>query len=94
MPKGFTERGKALIHASFLEQGRELFATYGLRKTAIEDLTKAVGISKGAFYLFFESKEQLFFELLEQTVSDNQHIVVGVIVICLAIFICYFALER
>jgi AcrR family transcriptional regulator len=70
MPKGFTEREKALIRASFLEQGRELFATYGLRKTAIEDLTKAVGISKGAFYLFFESKEQLFFELLEQFESD------------------------
>jgi AcrR family transcriptional regulator len=72
MPKGFTDREKALIRASLLEQGRGLFATYGLRKTNIEDLTRAVGISKGAFYLFFESKEALFFELIEQVEADFQ----------------------
>jgi AcrR family transcriptional regulator len=72
MPKGFTEREKALIRAGLLEQGRELFATYGLRKTNVEELTRAVGISKGAFYLFFDSKELLFFELLEQFEADFQ----------------------
>ena len=70
MPKGFTDREKALIRAGLLEKGRELFATYGLRKTNVEELTRAVGISKGAFYLFFDSKEELFFELLEQFESD------------------------
>src|SRR5215470_2305575 len=72
MPKGFTDREKALIRAGLLEKGRELFATYGLRKTNVEDLTRAVGISKGAFYLFFESKEALFFELLEHFEADFQ----------------------
>lgn len=70
MPKGFTEREKALIRAKLLEQGRQLFATYGVKKTNVEDLTRAAGISKGAFYLFFDSKEELFFELLEQFESD------------------------
>ncbi|MFL5803656.1 MAG: TetR/AcrR family transcriptional regulator [Roseiflexaceae bacterium] len=72
MPKGFTDREKALIRAGLLEKGRELFAAYGVRKTNVEDLTRAVGISKGAFYLFFDSKEELFFELLEQFESDFQ----------------------
>jgi AcrR family transcriptional regulator len=38
----------------------------------VEDLTRAAGISKGAFYLFYESKEQLFFEIVEQLESDYQ----------------------
>jgi AcrR family transcriptional regulator len=66
MPKGFTEREKAIIREKLLEKGRECFATYGIRKTNVEDLTGAAGISKGAFYLFFDSKELLFFEILGQ----------------------------
>jgi AcrR family transcriptional regulator len=66
MPKGFSEREKTIIRAKLLAKGKELFATYGIKKTNIEDLTNASGISKGAFYLFFESKEDLFFDLLTQ----------------------------
>lgn len=32
----------------------------------MDELTAAVGISKGAFYLFYELKEALFLEVLEQ----------------------------
>ncbi len=66
MPKGFSDRERALIGADLLAKGRELFGAHGLRKTHVEDLTRAVGISKGAFYLFYESKEALFFEILLQ----------------------------
>ena len=37
---------------------------YGLKKTTIEDLVKLVGIAKSSFYLFFESKEALYVELM------------------------------
>lgn len=66
MPKGFTERERARIRAGLLEKGQALFSAYGLRRTNVEDLTRAVGISKGAFYLFYASKEELFFELVKQ----------------------------
>ncbi len=66
MPKGFSEKQKETIRAKLLEKGRECLATYGIKKTNVEDLTKAAGISKGAFYLFFNSKEELFLEVLEQ----------------------------
>lgn len=66
MPKGFSEREKTLIRAQLLAKGRELFATQGIKKANVEDLTKAANISKGAFYLFFSSKEEMFFELLGQ----------------------------
>jgi len=66
MPKGFSDREKEIIRASLLEKGRELFGRYGLKKTNVEDLTRAAGISKGAFYDFYPSKELLFFDILEQ----------------------------
>lgn len=66
MPKGFTEREKEIIRSTLIEKGQAFFTTHGIRKTSVEDLTRAAGISKGAFYLFFGSKEELFFEILEQ----------------------------
>ncbi len=66
MPKAFTEREKDLIRKRLLEQGYKQFSLYGLQKTNIEELADAVGISKGAFYLFYASKEALFMEVLEQ----------------------------
>ena len=65
MPKGFTEREKEIIQARLLENGHKMFASYGLRKTNVEDLTRAIGISKGAFYIFYESKEALFMDVIE-----------------------------
>jgi AcrR family transcriptional regulator len=66
MPKGFTEHEKELIGKRLLEQGYKLFSAYGLKKTNIEELAKAAGISKGAFYNFYQSKEALFMDVIEQ----------------------------
>ncbi|MDQ2903240.1 MAG: TetR/AcrR family transcriptional regulator [Chloroflexota bacterium] len=66
MPKAFTEQEKELIRKRLLEQGYKHFSAYGLRKTNIEELAEAAGISKGAFYLFYASKEALFMDVSEQ----------------------------
>jgi AcrR family transcriptional regulator len=66
MPKGFTEKEKELIAARLLEQGDRLFSAYGLKKTNVEEIAQAAGISKGAFYLFYDSKEALFMDVVEQ----------------------------
>ena len=72
MPRGFTDAEKAAIRAQLLEQGRTFLATTGVRKTSVDDLAAAVHISKGAFYLFFPSKEELFLTLFEQ-MEDAYH---------------------
>ncbi|QTL52294.1 MULTISPECIES: TetR/AcrR family transcriptional regulator [Priestia] len=64
MPK-FTEQEKEHIHQSLMEKGRELFIQYGLAKTSIDDIIQACGIAKGSFYKFFQSKEELYFEILK-----------------------------
>lgn len=44
---------------------RREFVRSGLIGARIEDITQASGLSKGAFYLHFDSKEALFAELVE-----------------------------
>lgn len=72
MPKAFTETEKETIRAQMREKGKKLFEKHGLKKTSVDELTEAVGISKGAFYLFYGSKEELFMEILEGFEKDIQ----------------------
>lgn len=67
----FNEREKEHIRNNLLQYGRQLFGDHGLNKTTISDLTKRVNIAQGSFYLFYKSKEELYFEILEQ---EERHI--------------------
>ena len=64
MARSFTEREKENIKRSLQEACKQSWTQYGYKKTSVDDLCKQAGISKGAFYLFFESKEALFCEVL------------------------------
>jgi AcrR family transcriptional regulator len=65
MARMFSEQEKQKIREILMQKGKELFGTMGLKKTSVEDLTRAAGIAKGSFYIFFDSKEELFFELMQ-----------------------------
>ena len=53
------EKRKVIIEKSF-----ELFREYGYHNTKVEEITKALGISKGNFYTYFVSKEEVLYEIL------------------------------
>jgi AcrR family transcriptional regulator len=72
MPKPFSEAEKETIQRLLKEKGMLLFEKYGIRKTTVDDLSQAVGISKGAFYLFYPSKEELLMQILEYFEQDLQ----------------------
>ena len=61
----FTEEQNETIRRNLIREARCCGVTVGMRKTSVEQLTEAVGISKGSFYKFFDSKELLFFAALE-----------------------------
>ena len=61
----FTEDQNETIRRDLIREARRCGVTIGMRKTSVEQLTNAVGISKGSFYKFFPSKELLFFAMLE-----------------------------
>ena len=61
----FTEQKNEMIRKDLLDEALRCAVTVGIRKTSVEQLAEAVGISKGSFYKFFDSKELLFFAVLE-----------------------------
>lgn len=65
-PKAFTNQEKDLVRGKLLDAAERFLSTTGIKKTSVEQLAQAAGISKGAFYLFFESKELLFLDALER----------------------------
>ena len=66
----FSAEENAAIRETLLREARHCAVTLGLRKTSVEQLTEAAGISKGLFYKYFASKELLFFEVLEDIHSE------------------------
>jgi TetR/AcrR family transcriptional regulator, transcriptional repressor for nem operon len=52
--------------AELLAAGRALFLAKGIAATSLDDITQRAGVSKGLFYLYFASKEDLVLALQEQ----------------------------
>lgn len=63
--KAFTEQEADIILQSLKTSARRYAVSQGVRKTTVDELVREAGISKGAFYKFYLSKEMLFFEILE-----------------------------
>jgi AcrR family transcriptional regulator len=66
VPRAFTETESWQIRARLTKAGRETFGRRGLRGTTVDQLARAAGISKGAFYRFFDSKEALLLALVDE----------------------------
>jgi TetR/AcrR family transcriptional regulator, transcriptional repressor for nem operon len=53
-----------------LAAARKLFVTQGISGTTLGEVTAAAGVSKGLFYLYFSSKEDLVLAMKEQFSSQ------------------------
>ena len=53
-----------------MEKAFELFAKNGIEATSVQQITEICGISKGAFYLSYKSKDELVFALIDYFLSD------------------------
>ncbi len=61
------ETRRRLIEAALL-----VFAHQGFERATVDEIVREAGFSKGAFYVHFESKEDLFWEMLEERISRQQ----------------------
>ncbi|MGX8793757.1 TetR/AcrR family transcriptional regulator [Oceanobacillus sp. M60] len=66
MARGFSQEEKEKIKANLYMECEKSWVSNGYRKTNIDQLCSKVGISKGAFYLFFDSKEDLFADVMDK----------------------------
>lgn len=62
---------------ALLAAARKEFVRSGIKGARIEDITQACGLSKGAFYLHFDSKEELFGQLVSEFVASIEKGVVA-----------------
>jgi AcrR family transcriptional regulator len=67
-------RQKARAEATrrkLLAAGESIFARDGFEAARLEDIAAAAGYTRGAFYANFDSKEDIFFALLEAWVAER-----------------------
>lgn len=57
---------RAGAHDALLDAARDEFARRGLAHARVEDIARRAGISKGAFYLHFRTKEDAFREIVQR----------------------------
>lgn len=64
MERRLTRQGQAR-KAELLEHAARLFAERGYQQTRVIDIVREAGVAKGLFYWYFDNKDALFRELIE-----------------------------
>ena len=81
MSRRLTQRGKER-RAQLLAYATTRFAEDGYHPTSVADIVDGLGVGKGVFYWYFDSKEELFTEILRTAQNDmrrtQQHRIEGV----------------
>jgi AcrR family transcriptional regulator len=64
-----TDRGQTRKDA-LLAAARRVFERDGYLETRVVDITDEAGASQGTFYTYFDSKESIFYEVAQRTMSE------------------------
>src|SRR5436190_1280758 len=79
-PRGRLDRRTRVARAhprdareALLEAAAEVFAERGFRDASVDEIAARAGYSKGAVYWHFASKEELFFDLVDERVHGPTH---------------------
>ena len=70
--KALTARGER-TRQKLLESAERIFAELGYHEASIVKITEAAGVAQGTFYLYFESKKQVFDELVRDLNRRVRH---------------------
>src|SRR5829696_7437036 len=69
MRRKLTQRGKDR-RRELMEHAAGLFAERGYHPTSVSDVVESLGAGKGVFYWYFQSKEDLFLDILASAHLD------------------------
>jgi AcrR family transcriptional regulator len=64
-------RRKADRPAEIIQAALAVFAEKGFAAAKLEDIARRAGVSKGAIYLYFETKEDIFRAVVGQAIAPN-----------------------
>lgn len=63
MPKAYSEKESKYIQDKLMQVAADCMGKYGIRKTTVDNMVKLANIPKGTFYLFWDSKEELLYNV-------------------------------
>ena len=72
MPKKYSETEKENIRKDLRKMAERSLFHKGVKGTSVDELVQAVSIPKGTFYLLYESKEALYFDVLTTFTASMQ----------------------
>lgn len=68
------DRPGEIVAAAF-----QVFADKGFAAARLDDIAAQAGVSKGAIYLYFETKEDIFRAVVEQAIAPNIDLIAGAV---------------
>lgn len=69
------KKGKEGKRELIIKEAKELFIKNGYSETKVEDITRKMGISKGNFYTYFDSKEDVLIEILKEVEDKHRKMI-------------------
>jgi AcrR family transcriptional regulator len=70
MPGGGAE-GTATVPGRLLSVATRLFAERGFDRTSVQEIVEAAGVTKGAMYHYFDSKDDLLYEIYGRVLREQ-----------------------
>src|SRR5712671_2438975 len=72
-------RRKADRPGEIVQAAMAVFAEKGFAAAKLDEIARRAGVSKGALYLYFETKEDIFRAVVDQAIAPNLQPVFGMI---------------
>ena len=69
MNRRLTQRGRER-RRQLMDFATTRFAENGYHPTSVAEIVTGLGVGKGVFYWYFQSKEELFLEILREAQTD------------------------
>ena len=66
------KRRRGETRQKLLDAALPVFARNGFERATVDEIVREAGYSKGAFYVHFDAKEDLFWAMLEERISRQQ----------------------
>jgi AcrR family transcriptional regulator len=70
-PKQRTRATREQTRARLLQAASEVFAERGYERASLDDVAGAAGLTKGAIYSSFASKDELFYALMDERIGER-----------------------
>lgn len=70
-----TEEYKQTVRENILQAAEDLFACKGYHETSMDDIVNESGLSKGAIYGYFKSKQEIFLTLSDKCLESELSLV-------------------